>query len=157
PGRPLAERAEHRGPHSHRELAHQLVDDPTHQRAQPGQLPLAEAALQRQHLLEQLDRRRDLPWIELEQRPQPALLRRLPRYLLVDALAEQRLDLVAPRAHRRKRIVGAAAGTELGARALAVAVTVQLAERAGRPRRARLQLVALVAEDHPPAIADGDL
>ncbi len=53
-------------------------------------------------------------------------------------------------------MVLATAATVIRARAFAVTAAVQLVECATRAHRARFHLLALVTEDHPPAIAHGN-
>ncbi len=104
------------------QLLDQLLGDPVDQAAELAEPGLRQRALEREHLLKQLDRGDHRVGVDRQQRVGPAFGGGPRQDLVADAAAEQRLQLLGPRPRGRERrllAAGPAAARATPARAAA--------------------------------------
>src|SRR5262249_55420917 len=106
-----------------------------------------------EHLLQELDRRRDVLRVELEQDVVAATLCSAAEDLFADVAAKELLQLVGPFAGADGWWLCPA---QLTGRTLAAAVAIELIQGQPRSLYGRGEALSLAAEDEPPAVLRGD-
>jgi hypothetical protein len=121
--------ASERGADPDGQCGHQHSHNPIHQPAQAKELVLGEPTLQREHLLQELDRRRDGFGIDFERRGGLAAPGGPTQHFLANLCTEERLELLGPGSDRRKTRAAGGAGST--ARTLAATTTIEFIEGDG--------------------------
>lgn len=121
--------ASERGAYPNGQCGHQRSHNPIRQPAQPEELILSEPTFQREHLLQELDRRRDGFGIDFERRGGLAATGGPTEHFLADVFSEERNELVRPGSNGGKARAAGGAGST--ARTLAATTTVEFIEGDG--------------------------